>query len=165
MNKVMYIAINKEIDITPGTLAEQVGHAIAAYIYHCNDKQLLDDYMNNNQTKVLLACSQNKLEKYEQEGYISVRDAGKTELEPNTLTCVNLGIYDKDLNEVPKFIKRLQLYKKDSYNLGYEHGVIITLIGLVKNKFLKKIISDKIINELEKEYKGIKKKYEEMITW
>ena len=42
------------------------------------------------------------------EGYVTIRDRGYTEVEPDSITAVNLGIYDKD-KEIPKFISRLRL--------------------------------------------------------
>lgn len=41
--------------------------------------------------------------------YISIRDNGLTEIQQNTLTCVCLGLLEKD----DKLIKRLQLYKNN----------------------------------------------------
>ena len=79
---------------------------------------MLDWYNNHNQTKIILKCKQKKLEELESIGYISVRDLGKTELEPNTITCVNLGILDEDdlCNDL-KFVKRLRLYRFTSTTL------------------------------------------------
>lgn len=55
--------------------------------------------------------SRKKLLELEKENkYIVIRDAGLTQLEPNTLTCVCLGIFDKESDEVPKWVQELKLY-------------------------------------------------------
>lgn len=108
----LYILVNDDIEISKGKLAGQVGHAVNELIYDCfkNDTHIfyiIDDYMENGQKKIILKCPQRKLEELEVEGYIAIRDLGLTDLEPNTLTCVNLGIFDEE--NVPRFVKRLRL--------------------------------------------------------
>lgn len=106
---VMYILVNKDITISPGKLAGQVGHAVETYMNQLADKSIVEEHMKNSQKKIVLRCSQKKLEELEKEGYVSIRDNGLTELPPKTLTCVNLGIIDRT-TETPKFVKRLRLY-------------------------------------------------------
>jgi len=110
----MYILVNRDVKINKGKLAGQVGHAVATYFYKYmgRKKELIDGYMNNYQKKIILFCSQSKLEELEKQGYIAIRDKGWTDLEPNTLTCVNLGIVD--FNNIPKeleFIRDLKLVR------------------------------------------------------
>lgn len=124
MNKdlVMYILVNSEIKIGKGKLAGQVGHVVGRFFYRQNyDKTLIDEYMKledngeeSKQTKILLACPLDKLEKLEKEGFTTVRDNGLTELPPKTLTCVLLGVYDRNNpnNGLPDFVKTLKLYPK-----------------------------------------------------
>lgn len=127
MDLAMYILVNKDVDIVKadgtgaGKLAGQSGHAVSAFVYHKfiknggtatnEERKQFENYMEGTQKKILLRCSQKKLEELEKEGYITIRDKGLTMLEPNTLTCVNFGILDRDKDEVPKWIKKLQLYK------------------------------------------------------
>ena len=108
-NLAMYILVNKDIEMGKGKTAGQVGHAVAVYFYKNQNthSDLIDEYMNNQQKKIIVYCKQEKLEEYEKQGYITIRDNGLTELEPNTLTCVNYGILDKD--NLPKEIRRLRL--------------------------------------------------------
>lgn len=123
-NKAMYILVNEDIKIGKGKLAGQVGHAACTYMYRkfikdynenpiCITEEMqsfLDDYMNI-QRKIILKCPQSKLEELEKEGkYITIRDKGLTQLEPNTLTCVNVGIFDRDEDNIPNWIKELKLY-------------------------------------------------------
>lgn len=113
----MYILVNEDIKINKGKLAGQVGHAVAVYFYRYYNQYrrdnrcgLINSYMETYQKKIILYHSQLGLEILEQHGYISIRDKGWTDLEPNTLTCVNLGILDK--NNIPEelsFIKELKL--------------------------------------------------------
>lgn len=124
-NKAMYILVNEDIKIGKGKLAGQVGHAVCTYMYRnyirtYNDKIIninsemleeIDDYMEV-QKKIILKCPQSKLEELEKQGYITIRDNGLTQLEPNTLTCVNVGIFDRDKKEVPSWISELKLYNK-----------------------------------------------------
>ena len=126
----MYILVNKEIEISKAKLSGQVGHAVNVYIYNILNnyivniienkekynntdiinKNLLDEYMAGSIKKIILSCTQKKMEDLEKLGYVTIRDNGLTELEPNTLTCITVGILDK--NNIPddlKFIKRLRL--------------------------------------------------------
>lgn len=134
----MYVLVNEDIKIGKGKLAGQVGHAVMSFLYRGIISELkiaiknldfskidllnsslakleevnsslekLDEYMKI-QKKILLKCSESKLEELEKEGYITIRDKGLTQLEPNTLTCVNLGIMDK--KDVPDWVNELRLY-------------------------------------------------------
>lgn len=110
----MYILVNKDVKIKKGKLAGQVGHAVAVYFYknikNIEEINKIDKYMDTHQKKIILYCSQEKLEELENQGYISIRDKGWTSLNPNTLTCVNLGIIDYNcFPEKFKFIKTLKL--------------------------------------------------------
>lgn len=122
MNKAMYILVNEDVKIGKGKLAGQVGHAVGTYIYrtfiknynnetiHVTDEmqQQIDEYMEC-QKKIILKCPQSKLEELEsQNKYIVIRDKGLTQLEPNTLTCINIGIFEKD--QAPEWVKQLKLY-------------------------------------------------------
>lgn len=117
MDLRMYILVNQDIEINKGKLAGQVGHAVAVMFYNQLKSvgkllPIMEEYMDNYQKKIILYCSQNKLEELEKEGYITIRDKGWTDLEPNTLTCVNLGLIDH--NNIPtdlEFIKALRLVR------------------------------------------------------
>lgn len=127
----MYILVNKDVKINKGKLAGQVGHAVNVYIYNVmkshlemagrdielkqlilNEKYKLEEYMNGEIKKIILYDSQEHLEELEKIGFIRIRDKGYTDLEPNTLTCVNLGIIDyNDIPEGLSFIKNLKLVR------------------------------------------------------
>ena len=109
MNLAMYILVNRDIKIGKGKLAGQVGHAVELlYERELYQASMLKNYRKARK-KILLSCSQDKLEELEKQGYVTVRDLGLTQLDSNTLTCVNFGILDRDVH-VPRFIKQLKLY-------------------------------------------------------
>jgi len=111
----MYILVNEDIKISKGKLAGQVGHAVNSFLWHNyivpvregRNVEPLDEYMTA-QKKIILKCPESKLLELEAEGHITIRDKGLTELEPNTLTCVNLGIYYTNCE--PEWVKELKLY-------------------------------------------------------
>ena len=109
----MYILVNEEVKIGKGKLAGQVGHAVASYFWRQmqspTDGQIefLTEYMKE-QKKIILSAPQWLCEQLEHNRYIRVRDLGYTQLEPNTLTCINVGVY-RDGQE-PEFVKDLKLY-------------------------------------------------------
>ena len=114
----MCILVNQDIKMNKGELAGQVGHAVSSMLYNqfkVTSKLLsiMEEYMENYQKKIILYCSQDKLEELEKEGYITIRDKGWTDLEPNTITCVNLGLidYNREIPEDLKFIKDLKLVR------------------------------------------------------
>ncbi|WP_249168775.1 aminoacyl-tRNA hydrolase [Alkaliphilus sp. B6464] len=112
MNLAMYILVNNDIKIGKGKLAGQVGHAVEVlYEKKFYDEEILNHYRKNRK-KIILSCSQSKLEELEKEGYAAIRDLGLTQLESNTLTCINLGIVDRNNLGVLEFIKELKLYSK-----------------------------------------------------
>lgn len=112
MDLKMYILVNKDIPINKGKLAGQVGHAVASYFYKNRNNEyfnsIIGQYMKA-QKKIVLYASQSLLEELEHK-YITIRDNGITDLVPNTLTCVNIGIIDYDnFPEDLKWLKRLRL--------------------------------------------------------
>lgn len=112
MNLAMYILVNEDIKIGKGLIANQVGHAVSIFHYRgYYTEELMDNYMKKPR-KVILKAPQSLLEYLERQGYIHIRESDTTHLPKNTLTCVNLGIYDRDKDELPKYIKELKLYSK-----------------------------------------------------
>lgn len=117
MRKVMYIAINKDLNMSEGKIGAHTAHATFDYLlkmyYELDDEystwdEFATEFKNGGDTIIVVKASEKELLKWESEGFVSVRDRGCTEVEPNSLTAVNLGIYDKD-KEVPKWIQRLRL--------------------------------------------------------
>lgn len=118
MELAMYILVNGDIKLGKGLIAGQVGHAVGIFHYRGKySKDLMDIYMKKPR-KIILKCSQSKLEELEKKGYIAIRENDASQIPKNTLTCVNLGIYNKDSLDssgdlcVPKFVEKLRLYPK-----------------------------------------------------
>lgn len=107
----MYILVNKDVKMGKGKMAAQVGHAINVYIYRLiqeeKGKKLLEEYMNGEIKKIILYENEENLKKLESLGYLTIRDKGYTQIEPNSLTCTMIGILgekDKEL-EIVKDLK------------------------------------------------------------
>lgn len=121
MKEVMYIAINKDLEgliNNPGKIGAHAAHAVLDYIY----KELLEQETSDSlydelscfkrfgDTIVVVKASEKDMLKWEAEGYTAVRDRGLTCVEPDSLTAINLGIYDKDaIDGIPNWIQRLRL--------------------------------------------------------
>ena len=109
----MYILVNKDITMSPAKLSAQVSHAVTNFLIENVPFQpyILDWWgKGRKQTKIVLECKQSILEELEADGLSVVRDNGLTELEPNTPTCVCLGIGEKEeFIGKYKWFKRLQL--------------------------------------------------------
>lgn len=136
MNKVFYVIANKDLKMSPGKLAAQCGHAVAEMLFEDLQVREIVDYLDpeksiisrvryekgfsknvldwrrNGQTKIVLEVSEDFLESIEHlEGGYPIRDSGRTEVKPESLTCIGFGPFDKD--EIPdhlSFIKKLKLY-------------------------------------------------------
>ena len=108
-NLKMYILVNQDVGMGKGKIAGQVGHAVNILTYRMckQNNSLIDEYMQGQIKKIVLKCPQSKLEELESKNYISVRDNGLTQLEPNTLTAVTLGILREE--EVENWVKELKL--------------------------------------------------------
>lgn len=128
MRQVMYIAINKDLEglmKEPGKIGAHVGHAVFDYMVesynklrneYCGWIDFIDSFKCYGDTIIVVKASEKHMLKWEEEGYTSVRDRGLTCVEENSLTAINLGIYDKDSEEgVPKWIQRLRLLKREDY--------------------------------------------------
>lgn len=112
----MYILVNKDIKISSGKLAGQVGHAVDVWLWNNFKNEsmldLIEEYHQGEIKKIILSASHEQLIDLESNGFIAIRDKGYTELEENTLTCINVGIYESGkLPEELKFVSKLKLYK------------------------------------------------------
>src|SRR3954454_10343739 len=91
------IVIRKDLDMGCGKIAAQVGHACSSVVY--NNIDLVSNWIRyGNQKKSVLKVKSEKelidLIKKARDCKILttiIRDAGKTQVEPNTLTCCGFG--------------------------------------------------------------------------
>lgn len=117
MRQTMYIAINKELNMSEGKIGAHTAHATFDYLLdmyckiddeYCSWSEFVSKFKESGDTIIVVKASQKELLKWESEGFTTVRDSGRTEVEPNSITAVNLGIYDKDKG-VPRWIQKLRL--------------------------------------------------------
>lgn len=113
-NLVMYIVINKDLGMSAGKTAAQASHACTEYLINTlcgnNDleKEKLHQWHNDCQKKIVLGAHENIMQKLsERENVYVVHDLGFTEIAPNSLTAICLGIFDKA--DVPKEYSKLRL--------------------------------------------------------
>ena len=114
----MYIIVNADLQLSPAKLAVQVGHGVELY---CQSLIVLSDvdlaldtmwrqWIGSGSRKIVLKANPTQCKKIRECDEISaylVKDAGLTECEPNSETCIVLP--PKRKSTVHKLIKRLQL--------------------------------------------------------
>jgi peptidyl-tRNA hydrolase, PTH2 family len=91
------IVVRKDLDMGCGKIAAQVGHACSSVVYNNIDE--IYNWINyGNQRKAVLKVKSEKelieLMRKARELRIlttAIRDAGKTQVDPNTLTCCGFG--------------------------------------------------------------------------
>lgn len=121
--KVMYIVVNKDLNMSPGKLAAQVGHGVEKicgyYKYTWDiceslgngDTNFIDAFLEwqieGQSTKIVLGADTKTFNKLKSKvsGFV-ITDAGRIELSPNTETVICFLPMEKDSD---KDIKRLQL--------------------------------------------------------
>ncbi len=107
------ILVRMDLDLPKGKLAAQVGHACVEAVLR-SDKTKVTSWRNLGMKKIVLKVeSQRDLLKFNQmakdSGLITamITDAGKTVVEPGTLTCVAIG---PDIEEkIDKITKELKM--------------------------------------------------------
>lgn len=108
------IVVRKDLKLSCGKIAGQVAHA-SLRSYWATAKEDRDNWTYNfNEIKVVLKVQSedelhNIVMKCEELNipHSWVFDAGKTQIEPNTLTAVGIGPYDKD--EIDEIVGGLKL--------------------------------------------------------
>lgn len=113
MNHKMIIVVRKDVDMGKGKLAGQVAHAACGAMTN-GPEHLVKFWYEEGQKKVVMKVeSLNELIEAMKEATASglectvVRDAGKTQLEPGTITCFACGPYRE--SEYPTLFKNLKL--------------------------------------------------------
>lgn len=91
------IVARKDLGMGPGKLAAQVAHASLS-AYEKADSASASDWRSNGQQKVVLRADDEAMltdlaEQVRRAGlpYALVRDAGRTQLEPGTVTALGIG--------------------------------------------------------------------------
>ena len=109
------IVIVKELKLTKGKMAAQASHAsLGAYkLTKAKYPELVEEWESEGEKKVTIYVETEKdlLELYnkipKEIPKIIIRDAGRTQLEPGTITCLGIGPY-KDI-ELDKYTGKLKL--------------------------------------------------------
>tara|TARA_B110000116_G_C16646080_1_gene495113 strand:- start:244 stop:711 length:468 start_codon:yes stop_codon:yes gene_type:complete len=108
------ILVRSDIKMTPGKLAAQVAHAsLSAYLKTDNADQRL--WKSEGQTKIVLKVSDEsvlftlkELAKRNNIPTALIRDAGRTQLEPGTIT--SLGVGPANDSDVDNIVRDFSLY-------------------------------------------------------
>jgi PTH2 family peptidyl-tRNA hydrolase len=113
----MYIIVNEDLKMQKGKICSQVGHCVQKLIenileIYSQSKKEKTIYINYNLwkncgcKKIILKATHNEII-YLQNNYdcVSIYDAGKTQVEPNSLTCI--GFYPTNNTDKFKKIKLL----------------------------------------------------------
>ena len=95
---ILVIFMRTDLNMSRGKMAVQAGHAVAMTMFS-SDEETIAKWMMNNQIKIVLAVNnETALDLISQHATangvhnIKVKDAGKTEVESGTTTCLAVGI-------------------------------------------------------------------------
>ena len=108
------ILVRMDLDLPKGKLAAQVGHACVEAVLR-SDKKIVTLWRNQGMRKIVLKVeNQRDLLKFNQlakeSGLVTamITDAGKTVVEPGTLTCVGIGPErEEKIDKITKDLKML----------------------------------------------------------
>jgi PTH2 family peptidyl-tRNA hydrolase len=131
---VLYIVVRESLDMSPGKMGAQIGHAIDAFalrwhnmvvrsIYDKLDSRPINDATNNllldvdawrksGSTKIVLGANEKEWAKLLEEAgnnCFIITDAGRTEVEPGTQTV--MCFWPRTKSSRSKSLKRLQILK------------------------------------------------------
>ncbi|MDL4840712.1 aminoacyl-tRNA hydrolase [Aquibacillus rhizosphaerae] len=110
MNEIVqYFVVNNDLEMSAGKVAAQVAHAAtqAVFVYH--KEADFKTWLETGQTKIILKAEQRKLEELKEIGFVSIQDAGKTEIEAGSLTVICLPPMNKV--DAQKYTASFGLYK------------------------------------------------------
>lgn len=116
MSQVMYLVANQDLGMSAGKLGAHTAHAVFDYLLQLKREvddevyqAILETFKLGGDTIIVLKAPEKELLKLEAKGFVAVRDEGRTEIPTNSLTVVNLGIYDKN-QSLPGWLKRLRVF-------------------------------------------------------
>jgi len=111
---IMYILVNKSLNMNKGKIASQVGHAVQKVTEYCliNDKELYDNYCKNSYAKVVLKVPNEELllqilEELKGLHKSYVVDEGRTQINPDSVTAIGFNPMKK--SERPECLQKLGL--------------------------------------------------------
>lgn len=108
---IEYIIVNKDLEMSPGKIGAQVGHACTDCAVNECGKTLFDIWHSSGiQKKIVLGGHEKDLKKLVDKGvWYPIIDMGLTEIPANSLTCISLGVMTRKMAH--PYIKRFQLFK------------------------------------------------------
>lgn len=113
MSYKLVLIVRKDLDMSCGKIAAQVAHAAVECVLK-SDKRIVEKWIEEGAKKIVLKVnSLEELMRYYdlavKEGLVAclIRDAGLTEVEPGTITCIGIGP-DED-ERIDKITKNLKL--------------------------------------------------------
>lgn len=110
---VIYLIVRNDLKMGKGKMAAQCGHAVQQLLEKC-PKPLYQDYMKCGYPKIVLKINREvelltkweKVKKFTKQHALVV-DAGKTQLQPNTITVLGIGPIEK--YKVKNIVSELKL--------------------------------------------------------
>jgi peptidyl-tRNA hydrolase, PTH2 family len=114
---VQYYVVNKDLNMSSGKIGAQTAHAATiSTIDLLSDssafpgcREYFIQWFQKGMTKIVLRGRQKDLEKLADQGYYSIRDSGRTEIESGSLTVVALPPMPKA--EAKEKVGHLSLFK------------------------------------------------------
>lgn len=114
----MVFVVRNDLKMGKGKIAAQVAHAAVSNILLClsNNKwrEIMENWLNEGQPKVVLKVESEVelMEIYKKALELRlpvslIEDAGKTQLEPGTKTCIGIGPYDS--STIDSITRKLKL--------------------------------------------------------
>jgi len=105
------IVVRKDLGMGTGKIAAQVGHAsvLGAENVRKSRREWYDEWEDSGQEKVVVKVSSlSELEQVKKHAISEVADAGHTQLEPGTITCISIGpAPEETIDKVTKDLKLL----------------------------------------------------------
>ena len=103
----VYLVVNSDLEMSAGKIAAQVGHAVQHifeyYIDHVDKQSDLIKYQQTGNTKIVLKASHDKIialyRKYPNKSFLII-DAGRTEIEPGSVTVLGFLPMSEPLKEL-----------------------------------------------------------------
>lgn len=106
------IIVNKDVKMSKGKLASQVAHS-SLMSYLLGDEKDNLKWLGNSYVKIILKANESDIKALDNlfniQGipHFLMVDEGRTEIEPNTITC--LGVSPMKSEEIDKYTKNLKL--------------------------------------------------------
>lgn len=110
---VQYYIVNadliKEYQMDAGKISAQVAHAatILSHQLTLQQDETFNTWLRASQTKITLKAKEKDLLKLVELGFLGIRDEGRTQIPPNSLTVVGLPPMEKE--KAKEFVGRFRL--------------------------------------------------------